>query len=65
MVIQANKKLPATPIECSRALSPQTLVLNLHSSYKKPHCKGEPYRFSRYQDPSLNTHTDKHLVTLM
>ena len=34
------------------------MVINLPWICKKLHCKGEPYRFSSYQDPSLQT--DSH-----
>ena len=37
------------------------IVINLTRTYEKLHCKGEIYRFSGQQDPSV--HTDGYPVT--
>ena len=45
-------------------LSPK-IVINLNRTYKKPHCKGEPYKFSRYQNPSLLTDRQIKILLLL
>ena len=35
---------------------------NFPKTYEKLHCKGEPYRFVGYGDPSVHTHTQRHIA---
>ena len=38
-------------------------VMNLPRTYEKLHCKGEGYRFSGYQDPSV--HKDRYTLIML
>ena len=41
------------------------IVINLPRIFDKLHCLGESYRFSGWEDPLLQTHTDKKDILLL
>ena len=44
-------------IQVSYKILPK-IVIKLPRTYEKRNCKGEPYLFSDYRDPSVQTDTD-------
>ena len=45
-------------ISLGRVVPSPQITIKLPMTYEKLHCRGEPYQFNGYRDPSV--HTDRH-----